>query len=1694
VGDPGKLKGRYELKEPLGQGGMGVVYRAYDTVLKSDVAIKMIRDTPDPTALQLFYRECEVLAALKHPNIVPILDMGELKQGGQDKPFFVMPLLPGATLDRVIRDDRQLTVQRSVDILTQVCRGLAAAHERGLVHRDLKPANVFVMPDDSVEIIDFGVAHIVTGTTTGGQKGTLLFMAPELFESKPPSPLSDIFALGVMAYQVFSGRRPFDRPTEREVIEAILHETPPSVSDLDPNVSQSISCVVHKALAKQPWNRFASAREFAECLQKAQRGEPIEYFDQARIRPRIEQAKKAFEEGDYNFASEIVLELETEGHLDPQMAQLRRQIDIAERQKRVQQLLDSARTRLQEDEAPPAMQKVQEALALEPGNPEALGLKAQIEQSSNERQAEGWFRLVSQHIENSAYSHAREALQNVLHLRPEDAQAQSLLAEVDRLEQEQLRTRHEKDLLYQASVEAYKKGEVSSALSKLEKVLDLERKKPDRSTASATYQSFYNEVRVQYDAMRNSYAEARKCLDELNFAKALAICDEFLAKFPEQALFQALKFDIEERRRQRMSSFVAEVDRRVEAEPDLERKENILQEALAQFPHEPHFEGALKLVRNRLTLVQSIVSKARAHEERGQFSEALSQWEILRTIQENYPGMDVEVERLQKRRDQRMRLEGKSQWVEKIDAHLQAADFDKAFQAVNAALAEFAEDPELLALKKLASRALERGEQAQRVLGEGSQFFERGSFEQGLAALKQALELDPRNAAIRSAFTSRLVERARQLLESNPSAASDLVTQALQLDPGNAAAKSIRILLEDRHREELVNQALARVRQLQTAGNIAEALAQIDQALFAFPEESRLKRLRGVLSATLTEAETARLQAEALAQMRALAERAQAGATADQHRELLGLMSRIASRFPLDPEFQSLLESARRQTEAGASAPNQAAMTAGRIPSSRGLEPDATVAFALSGSFNLPAPPNLPPPISSAPPPVSPGSGSVSGSARPLEPDATAVFLLPHADTQKALGAAPLTASQATSSSPTGGPGPQDSLPADATSLFVPAPANVHAKPHVAQPELTTSPASSTAGAPRSLPRNPPQANRPSIQEATPKVSIQALPAWLKLGIVGALLVSLSAGGLLLFRGSRSKAVTTAPASVDIDFQVHTSPPGASILLGQRVLGKSETRLHLPSGQYQLTAQKEGYQPKTLNVDLRPNSSNPYNMTLQPLPADFHLFTPFKKGNLSWDGKAPENLTDDGQFAVNALDTGRHTIHLESGPARITLSFEDQPLTVPVLQRPQSSGIDSVAIATYREDAALVSSIADLPVVLDGQPVGKLNAGRMLLKSLSLGSHTLSIGQWTGTLTAGAAPSLNVYLGSLATQGTLFVEVHGPDDSQVLVNNTLRGVVKSGKYRMTLDPGAYQVLVLHPGFLPVPPQKIVVRQGASARLTFDLVPVPVPAVAPVKTELPAPPKLPGTITVRVTPANAQIAYTRSGQSSSQIFHPPSVDLEAGAYVFTAEAPGYITETRSVNLVAGGSASLAFTLNLKVQPVSPVRHQMEAEEWDQPWSQEGAWYARQGGDFVLYKITPSAGVFHFTIRPKSSKRFLGIGPEAKLHWILDYTSARNYVECQIGKQSYSSEEYRDGKKIKHAELRHEVEGPVFQLQVTLAPTRMLVQILSSEGKYETLDEWNDASENYTRGQFGFRIPNQDQLYLSNFLFEQSPGAH
>jgi serine/threonine protein kinase len=957
TGTPKKLAGRYEVRQILGQGGMGLVYRAYDAVVRREVAVKTILDIPDPASLQLFYKECDVLASMSHPNIVEIFDIGEFEEDGKKKPYFVMPLLPGKTLDHFVRESsHRLTVERTVEIISQTCRGLQAAHERGLVHRDLKPSNIFVMEDDSVKIIDFGVAHMADANTTRAQKGTLLYMSPEQIQLKPLTAASDIFSLSVVCYEALTGRHPFQRARADEVVEAILNQNPPPASEVNSAISQSISRVVHKGMAKQAWHRFNTARELGDTLSKASRNEPIEFFDPERTRPRLQRATKALADGDLQFAGEILGEIEAEGHMDAEIQSLRHQLDIAVRRKTLSQLLDAARARFEEGEDPLALQKLQEALQIEPDNATALALKSKIENRRSEKQIDNWYRLAKQHIDNHAYPHAREALQNVLQLRPEEARALQLLAEVDRQEGDYKKLRQDKEQIHKAALEAWQKGDVSSALAKLGLVLELDRKAPDgvNRESGARYQTFYNEVRSEHDAMNTAYAEARKQLADRNFSKAITTCQTYLAKYPNNAIFQALRYDIEEQQRQELSSLIAQVDRQVEAEPDLDKRVSILREALEKHPGESHFERALRLVQDKRDLVNSIVARAHLHEEQGAFGDALNDWEILRTIYSQYPGLKFEVERLQKRRDQQARLESKTQLIEQIDSRLHSSDYARVFELLQVAETEFPNDEELQELQKHAKQGVERKTEAQRLMAEGQQLFAQKKTADGIRLLRQAFEMDENNSLARAVLANTLVEQAQTLVETDWRQAEKLAKEAFTLNPAHPMAKTLRTLILDQKREAYVTECVSQARKLQTSGDLTAAMSRVEEALSTYPREMRLIQIRDAVQRDL-QAQQKQARRRDLDELRRL--ESEAGSAGDAlARKTLGSRAReLADKYVEDQEVLSSANGLLQKLN---------------LPGVPGKAASSDLTFEATQSFAAPPPVQSPPqtPRPQAPP------------------------------------------------------------------------------------------------------------------------------------------------------------------------------------------------------------------------------------------------------------------------------------------------------------------------------------------------------------------------------------------------------------------------------------------------------------------------------------------------------------------------------------------------------------------------------------------------------------------------------------------------------------------------------------------------------------------------------------------------------
>ncbi len=257
----------YRIIERLGGGGMGVVYRARDERLERDVALKFLPPhlSADQAAKKRFLVEARAAAALEHPNICTVHEIADTDDG---QVYIVMACYDGETLDRRIARG-PVAVGDAIHVASQIARGLAKAHERGIVHRDIKPANVAITADGLVKILDFGIAKLadVAVTQTIGAVGTLAYMSPEQAFGETVDHRTDVWSLGVVLYEMLSGVRPFRGPGEQAVLYAVLAAEPEPLSRLQPGVPGELDAVVRRALAKKPADRFASAAELLAALE-----------------------------------------------------------------------------------------------------------------------------------------------------------------------------------------------------------------------------------------------------------------------------------------------------------------------------------------------------------------------------------------------------------------------------------------------------------------------------------------------------------------------------------------------------------------------------------------------------------------------------------------------------------------------------------------------------------------------------------------------------------------------------------------------------------------------------------------------------------------------------------------------------------------------------------------------------------------------------------------------------------------------------------------------------------------------------------------------------------------------------------------------------------------------------------------------------------------------------------------------------------------------------------------------------------------------------------------------------------------------------------------------------------------------------------------------------------------------------------
>ena len=289
--------GKYHIIELIGEGAMGVVYKARDSILDRTVAIKVMSESiaKQDDLRKRFLREAQSAGSLQHPNVVTIHDLGEV----DGHLFIAMEFIEGVDLQHLIEVTEPLPLQARLDIIIDVLTGLAFAHKRGIIHRDIKPANIRVGDDGRAKIMDFGVAHLMssTMTTTGKIMGTPSYMAPEQITRGTSSPATDIFAVGAVLYQLLASMRPFEAPILENLLFKIVTENPRPLSELMPGLPPALDHIVQRAMAKEPSERYANALEMANDLTSVRSklsgaSYPASVALSASVASAIEQSRK----------------------------------------------------------------------------------------------------------------------------------------------------------------------------------------------------------------------------------------------------------------------------------------------------------------------------------------------------------------------------------------------------------------------------------------------------------------------------------------------------------------------------------------------------------------------------------------------------------------------------------------------------------------------------------------------------------------------------------------------------------------------------------------------------------------------------------------------------------------------------------------------------------------------------------------------------------------------------------------------------------------------------------------------------------------------------------------------------------------------------------------------------------------------------------------------------------------------------------------------------------------------------------------------------------------------------------------------------------------------------------------------------------------------------------------------------------
>ncbi len=1347
-----------------------------------------------------------------------------------------------------------------------------------------------------------------------------------------------------------------------------------------------------------------------------------------------------------------------------------------------------------------------------------------------------------QHLENAAVRNALDSLETALQLRPDDPEALRMVHEAKRIERGELADEElqaQKDWYYQRAREQWESGDVQATRDELDRLLALEQERPcPQPGRSAIYHDFQRQVQSESEALSNSYAEARAQMAEENLDAALTICDRYLAKFPNHALFQALRFDIGERRRQEALAYIGDTDRRADAEPDLDRRIQILQQALQRYPGEKHFEEAIGLIREKQQLVRSIVDKASALEQSQRFREALDQWQLMESVHCQLPGLQGNVKRLEQRlQEQRVHQEARGRWVAQSKRCLQAGDYEQALNLVRNALEECPDDSELRQLELEAGQGLQRVDTVRDHLRQAQQLWHAGRRTEGLERLRQAHKLDPRNTLVRGELVNALVELARHQVETDWASAEPLVEEILRLEPNHTVAVHLLEQAGRQKREEIISWCLVEARRLRAQGQLEAAYGLISDHLRQYPEEDRLLQLEVTLAQELDPSLVAEMQSSA---GQALDESGDPDAgyddnfAADYQDQPAAEWDQAAEGY--GPEAAVPSADAGLPQDGAPVGPNQAGYSGedyapGALDEGEAYGDSAAWQDAYPASGDAPIQDEIDDRAAYSLDPDHADAGNLDdGGLNPA--------MLPFVGEEAALEDLAETPRSADSGLGWSGPVEEDEdllsrLASDSATAKSGKPRPNTARPQAAKPSTLHALRQKCTAMIAELRRRLEGKNFTAIGRSWPVMpTLLGVAAGIALlGILGTVLI------WKLTRGAPG-----SPAAAELAVTIQSSPPGAALTVDGKPC-PSPCQLGLAAAPHRVQASLAGFHPAAVSFDLTAeNAAQPVVVTLLPLTPVLQINSDLDSGELTLDDN-PLGELEDGGFDrdLGELGPGEHTLRLAGAGNSAAITFEIPAGGPPTFTAPPSvKSLKGVVIASLAGVAQVYGTETGETVGLDGHPVGKLGGDSLVLEDLSEGTHELTLGtgkqQRKYVFDSGPAPLLAAYLSSERNVGTLRI-VTGEDGVKIFLNGTeYRRKTLRGRRLIYLYPKKYEVRVEKEGFRSPPPQTAEIRQGEEIQLSFEMPPLPQTATLRIAngiagtevwidgqsrgvvrggaftatleagkhtirlenenyktTEIErefgrgttvdvdgALESAVGTLEIQVNPPDADVSVTlqREGETAPRPVKEKTLQLPPGTYTVHAVAPGFHDYAATVRIAINQTKTASLILR-KVEPPKPPQPTVSMADWEKAgWHREKKLLVRHGGDISIAEGSGGAGRYTFTALLEKGRR---------LEWVVDYIDSDNYVYYQLGKDYLHRTEVSKGKKSRTIKIPHKMKWDDF-LSVDIGVTAdSIVHRVLVDDKWVELDNWKQPGGHLTEGKFGFRIPGRDQVGLSHFAF-------